>query len=168
MIQMKKAIYIFIFLLASSSCLTISFTGAAIDPNIQTTTIEIFENQAALTNPNFPRIITEGLRDKFIRQTKLKLITEGGDLNFRGAVTNYSTAAAAVSGTETASLTRLTITVAVEYTNKLDERKNFNQSFTRFADFNQTQNLNQVEDALMAEISDQLVQDIFNRAFLDW
>lgn len=148
--------------------MSVSFTGADIDESIKTVTVEIFENQAPLTNPNFPRIVTEELREKFIRQTKLKLINEGGDVNFRGAVTNYSTAPVAVSGTETASLTRLTIGIAVEYSNKLDEAKNFNQTFTRFADFNATQNLNQVEDALMAEISTQLVQDVFNRAFLNW
>lgn len=156
-------------LLISFGCkMTVSLTGADIDENIKTATIEIFENQAPLTNPNFSRIMTEALRDKFIRQTKLKLINEGGDVNFRGTITGYSTVAVAVSGTETASLTRLSITVSIEYSNKQDEAKNFNQSFTRFADFNSTQNLSQVEDALMTEISTQLVQDIFNRAFLNW
>jgi hypothetical protein len=166
---MRKPVYIFLFLLIGYSCkMSVSFTGADIDESIQTATVEIFETQAALTNPNFSRIITEGLRDKFIRQTKLKLITEGGDVNFRGAITQYKTDPVAVSGAETASLTRLTISISVEYTNRLDEAKNFNQSFTRFADFDATQNLNQVEDALMNEISQQLVQDVFNRAFLNW
>lgn len=166
---MKKVVYILVLLLSCWGCkMSVSFTGADIDENIQTVTIEIFENQAPLTNPNFPRIVTEGLRDKFIRQTKLKQISEGGDVNFRGIVTGYAASPVAVSGSETASLTRLTIVVSVEYTNKIDETKNFNQNFSRFADFNATQNLNQVEDALMQEISDQLVQDIFNRAFLNW
>ena len=168
---MNRVLYILLFIVTmiGNSCkMTVSFTGADVDENIKTATIEIFDNQAPLTNPNFSRIITEALRDKFIRQTKLKLTNEGGDVNFKGAVTGYSTAPVAISGTETASLTRLTITVSVEYSNKLDEQKNFNQNFTRFADFNSTQNLNQVEDALMTEISNQLVQDIFNRAFLNW
>lgn len=166
---MKRPVYFLAVLLVSFGCkMSVSFTGADVDENIKTVTIEIFENQAPLTNPNFTRIITEALRDKFISQTKLKLISEGGDVNFRGGITNYATSPVAVSGSETASLTRLTITVAVEYSNKLDDTKNFNQSFTRFADFNSTQNLNQVEDALMTEISTQLVQDIFNRAFLNW
>ncbi len=167
--EMKKVGYILLFLTFGYGCtMSVSFTGADVDDNIKTTTVEIFETQAPLTNPNFPRIITEGLRTKFIQQTKLKVVSEGGDVNFRGAVTGYNTSPVAISGSETASLTRLTITVAVEYSNKLDEAKNFNQSFSRYADFNSTQNLNQVEDALMTEISEQLVQDIFNRAFLNW
>jgi hypothetical protein len=166
----KLVFFILISSITGFGCqsMSVSFSGASVDDNIKTTTIEIFENQAPLTNPNFSRIMTEGLRTKFIQQTRLKVIPEGGDVNFKGAVTGYSTTPVAVSGNETASLTRLTITVAVEYTNKMDEKKNFNQTFSRYADFNSTQNLNQVEDALMTEISNQLVQDIFNRAFLDW
>jgi len=166
---MKKWLGILGVLITTWSCTaSVSFTGASVDDNIKTCTVEIFENQAPLTNANFPRIITEALRDKFIRQTKLKLVNEGGDVNFRGTITMYSTSPVAVSGSETASLTRLTIGVAVEYVNTLDDKKNFTQSFTRYADFNATQNLNQVEDQLMTEISNQLVQDIFNRALLDW
>jgi hypothetical protein len=166
---MKKLIYITLLLVLGTGCtMNVSLSGADVDENIKTVTVEIFENQAPLTNPNFTRIVTEELRDKFIKQTKLKLINEGGDVSFRGAVTNYSTAPVAISGSETASLTRLTIGISVEYSNKLDDTKNFNQTFTRFADFNATQNLNSVEDALMAEISTQLVQDVFNRAFLNW
>ena len=67
---MKKVVYILVLLISCWGCkMSVSFTGADIDENIQTVTIEIFENQAPLTNPNFPRIVTEGLRDKFIRQT---------------------------------------------------------------------------------------------------
>lgn len=166
---MKKLVFILLIGLMSFGCtMSVSLTGASIDENIKTTSIEIFENQAPLTNPNFTRIITEGLRNKFVQQTRLKVVNEAGDVNFRGAVTGYSTTPVSVGGNETASLTRLTITVSVEYTNKVDENKNFNQNFSRYADFDATQNLNQVEDALMNEISNQLVQDIFNKAFLDW
>lgn len=151
--------------------MTVSLTGASIDERIRTATIEIFENQAALTNPNFTRILTEGLRQKFLQQTTLKIVNEGGDVNFRGAVIGYNTAPVAIQSTgdnSQASLTRLTISVQVEYVNKIDEKQNFTQSFTRFADFNSSQTLQSVESQLMTEISEQLIQDIFNRAFLNW
>jgi len=145
-----------------------SLSGASIPENVKTVSIEYFENQAALTNPNFPQIITEALRDKFLSQTRLKLVNSDGDVHFRGFITAYQSAPVAVSGNDQASLNRLTISVGVSYENKLDENQNFNQSFTRFADFAASQNLSSVEDALMNEIAGQLVQDIFNRAFLNW
>lgn len=148
--------------------MNISFTGASIPDNVNTVSVEYFEIQAPLTNPNFPQIITEALRDKFIRQTRLKLVPQDGDAQFKGVISGYSTSPVAVSGSETASLTRLTISVNVSYENRFDDTQNFNQGFTRFADFDVTQTLTSVEDGLMTEISEQLVQDIFNRAFLNW
>lgn len=166
---MKKLLYIgLVLLLCSAGCkVNYSFTGASIPDNVKTVSVEYFENQTPLTNPNFPQIITEALRDKFIRQTRLKLVARDGDVQFKGYITAYGTAPLAIT-TDAAALTRLTITVAVVYENKVDETQDFNQSFTRFADFNASQSLSSVEDALMTEITNQLVQDIFNRAFLNW
>jgi len=155
--------------LLSAGCkATVSFNGASIPDDVNTVSVEYFESQAPLTNPSFPQIITEGLRDKFIRQTRLKLVTEDGDVQFKGAIITYGTSPVAISGSETASLTRLTITVSVIFENKYDDTQNFTQSFSRFADFDATQSLSAVEGTLMTEISEQLVQDIFNRAFLNW
>jgi hypothetical protein len=165
----KIAVIFAALLLLSAGCkVSVSLDGASIPDNVNTVSVEYFETQAPLTNPNFPQIITEALRDKFIRQTRLKLVSQDGDVQFKGAIVSYSTAPVAISGSETASLTRLTISVSVEYENTLDDTQNFSQTFSRFADFNATQSLSTVESTLMTEISDQLVQDIFNRAFLNW
>lgn len=167
--QVFKIVWCLLLLTAVISCrVNYSLSGASIPENVKTVSIEYFENQAALTNPNFPQIITEALRDKFLTQTRLKLVNSDGDVHFRGVVTAYQSAPVAVGGNDQASLNRLTISVVVSYENKLNEDQNFNQSFTRFADFAASQNLSSVEDALMNEIASQLVQDIFNRAFLNW
>ena len=57
----------------------------------------------------------------------------------------------------------MTITVKVTYTNSIEPDKDFEQTFSRFADFEANQTLSDVEDALILEIDEQLVQDIFNR-----
>ena len=116
----------------------------------------------------FPKLRPEAFGDIFLSKPRLKLVNSDGDVHFRGFITAYQSAPVAVSGNDQASLNRLTISVGVSYENKLDENQNFNQSFTRFADFAASQNLSSVEDALMNEIAGQLVQDIFNRAFLNW
>jgi hypothetical protein len=54
------------------------------------------------------------------------------------------------------------------FTNKLDETKDFEQTFTRFADFPSSQNLSSVEADLIKEINLQLSQDIFNKALINW
>jgi hypothetical protein len=58
--------------------------------------------------------------------------------------------------------------VNVVYFNKFEPGKNFEQVFTRFADFDSNENIATVEPALVQEIYRQLTEDIFNRAFNNW
>ncbi len=146
----------------------VSLSGIAIPEEAQTVTVENFGNTAALTNPAFPQQITEDLRTRFISQTRLRLVQGGGDLQFKGAISRYATSPVAVSGSETAALTRLTVSISVDYINTLQPEKSFKKSFTRFADFEASQPLSSVENTLLQEISEQLIQDVFNEAFLDW
>ncbi|MFQ5335099.1 MAG: LPS assembly lipoprotein LptE, partial [Flavobacteriales bacterium] len=62
----------------------------------------------------------------------------------------------------------LTITVQARFVNTKDETKNFEQSFSRYADYESSKLLSDVEDDLVTEIIDQLKQDIFNKAVSNW
>jgi hypothetical protein len=95
-------------------------------------------------------------------------VNKGGDLNFDGSITGYTTNPIAIQSTDLAALNRLTITVTVKYTCSFDEKKNFEQSFSRFADYTSSQSLTAVEQELIQTINDQLTLDIFNRALNDW
>jgi hypothetical protein len=102
------------------------------------------------------------------QQTSLALVRLNGDLQFEGYLENYNIAPVAVQGTDQASSNRLTITVLVKYTNKFDKTKNFEQAFTRFADFSSSESINARETDLTNEIFRQLTEDIFNKAFNNW
>jgi hypothetical protein len=71
-------------------------------------------------------------------------------------------------GTDQAALNRLTISINIKYTDKIEEQYNFESSFSRFADFPSSQSLPAVEDQLIKEITDQIVQDIMNRSINAW
>jgi hypothetical protein len=93
---------------------------------------------------------------------------QNGDLQFEGAITDYNVAPVAIQSNDQAANNRLTITVNVKYTNKFDLTKNFEQSFSRFADFKANTSISSQEDVLLTEINRQLTEDIFNRAFNNW
>ena len=63
---------------------------------------------------------------------------------------------------------RLTITVKVKFTNTKDKELDFETNFSRFADYESSQNLASIEDVLIKDINDQLTQDIFNKAVSNW
>ena len=129
--------------------------------------INFFPNQAALVKPTLSQAFTEDLRNFFQSQSPLALVQRGGDLNLQGAITDYRVAPVGI-GNQTASSNRLTITVKVSFTNTLDETKDFESSFSRFADFPSSQNLVSIEADLIREINQQLIQDIFNKALINW
>ncbi len=81
---------------------------------------------------------------------------------------DYNISPVAIKSTDLAGLNRLTITVNVKYSNKFDAGKNFEQPFTRFADYKSTESINAKEAELVTEIYRQLSEDVFNKAFNNW
>jgi hypothetical protein len=170
--KMKQKILIILTIVAlgiTTSCkVNYSFTGASIPEDVKTVSIKTFQNFAPLANVNLTQTLTEALKDKFISQTNLDLVINDGDLQFEGTITGYKVTAVAIQGNETAALNRLSITVKVKFVNTKNEKQDFESSFTRYADFESSQNLSSVEDALIQDINDQLTQDIFNKAVSNW
>lgn len=151
-----------------SGCGVYSFTGASISPEVKTVSIELFPSYAPLAPANVPQAFTEALRELFVNRTNLDLYAKGGDIRFEGYISDYKTRPVAIQGNQTAAQNRLTMTVSVTYTNTKDDTKSFEKQFTRFADFDATQNLTDVEQTLIEEINEQLILDIFNEAVVNW
>lgn len=163
--------YISIILVSGffSSCkVKYSLSGATIPPEAKTVSVGFFTNNTTLGSPSMSQLFTEKLRDVVSSQTSLALMKQNGDLQFEGSVTDYNVAPVSIQRSDQAALNRLTVTVNVKYTNKFDATKNFEQSFTRFADFRAGSALSSVEAELLTEINRQLTEDIFNKAFNNW
>lgn len=143
-------------------------TGADIESEVQTVSVSFFQSNAALAHPNTGQLFTESLKDVMMNQTRLQLVADKGDIRYEGNITGYDVRPIAISGNETATLNRLTISVQVKYTNTKNEKKNFENTFTRFADFESTEQLSSIEENLIRQINDQLVQDIFDKSLSNW
>jgi len=159
---------LFIVLLFSSCKIKYSFTGADIPVEAKTFSVKYFQNNASLIQPMLSQKMTEGLRDRVLQQTPLTIINADGDLSFEGEITNYTIQPVAIQGNETAQLTQLSVTVNVRFFNTFNPEKNFESSFTRFQQFSSTLNLSAVEDNLLDQITEELVDDIFNKALVNW
>jgi len=151
-----------------TGCGVYSFTGASISPETKTISIDRFPNNAMTVEPTLSQKFTDALRDKFQNETNLVMLNKGGDLQIEGSITGYRTSPVAIQANETAAMNRLTITVEVSFTNTIDDSQSFKSSFSRYQDYSSTQDLNAVKDGLIDEISEMLVQDIFNKAVVNW
>tara|TARA_Y100001954_G_scaffold203050_1_gene223445 strand:- start:875 stop:1357 length:483 start_codon:yes stop_codon:yes gene_type:complete len=150
------------------SCNIYSFNGASIPVGSSSVKITTFTNNTSNSIPNLQQILSEKLRDIFLEQTNLNLINEDADLNFIGSVENYEIKPISLKANETTSQNRLSITVKVKYINNVSDQYNYETSFTRYSDFDGLSNLNDVEIELVELITDQLVEDIFNKAVINW
>jgi outer membrane lipopolysaccharide assembly protein LptE/RlpB len=155
-------------LFATISSCNYSFTGASISPDVKTLSIQYFPNYSSLGPPYLSQSFTEALKDLFIRQTSLTLVSKNGDLQFEGQISGYSTTPAAIQSDDRAASNRLSITVQVRFVNTKDETQNFETSFSRFEDYSSSQDLATVEEELIGKINEQLVQDIFNKSVSNW
>jgi hypothetical protein len=162
---------VILILMLVSGCSVYSFTGASISPAVKTISISFFPNNAQYVQATLSQKFTDALRDKFVTQTNLSLVKTGGDLTIEGAITGYDpNQPVAIQGgaDQTASLYRLTVTVNVRFTNKKDEKQNFETSFSRYEDYDRSARLADVEEQLLDQINEALVQDIFNKAVVNW
>ncbi len=165
-----RSFFVFILVvgcLLGSSCGIYSLSGASITG--KTIRIQVLENRARYISPTLNAALTEKIRSRILSQTGLAPVnTDDADYNLSGTITAYEVTVTGVQNTQTATQNRLTISVAIDFKNRLDTKASFNQTFTRFTDFSATQTLQSVEGSLIDNIGSQLADDIFNKAFVNW
>ena len=167
-IKAKIAVLLVALAFVGHSCGIYSFSGASIPAEAKTISVDYFPNHAQLVNPLLSNNLTNALRDAMTNQTTLDLVESGGDLAFEGEITDYRTTPVAITAGQTAAMNRLTVTVKVRFSNRIDETKDFDQTFSRYEDYPSSQELTSVQESLTATIIEQLVEDIFNKALVNW
>jgi len=153
-----------------------SFTGASITHGEKTVFIDLFNNRARVVNPTLSQVFTEKMKDKFVSQTSLSLLqderNQQGDIEFSGEIIGYDVRPLSIQTTEqgrdVASMNRLTIQVKVVFTNNKDHESDFKTTFSAYYDWESTLALSSIENDAINVITEQLVEDIFNKALTNW
>jgi hypothetical protein len=142
---------------------------------MKTIRVDFFENDAPLVVNNLSTSFTEALKNRIRNTTRLAIVQGDADAVMSGAITDYNIAPVSVNATANnvapiAGASSLTITVKVKYENFLEKGKkdndSFDESFTKSENF--SGDINSQEQTLIADITKQLTEDIFNKAFANW
>lgn len=166
--KLLQLLKFFVLLLMSSCAIRPTFNGASIPEDVNTASVQYFENRAPLVNPVLSQTFTEGLKDRIISGSRLALAGNTGDVEFSGEITGYNIQPVAIQADAVSALTRLTIRIGVRYQNYKDPKSSWESSFSAYRDFPSEQNINSVEPQLVAEMIEELTENIFNKAFADW
>jgi hypothetical protein len=170
-VHMKKIFLHFLIIsgiILNGCSVKYSFSGASISPLAKTFSVIYFQNRAPLVQPGLSQFITDALIDKCKTQTSLKYVTGTGDVSFEGEISDYNTRPLTVAADAQAAMNRFTITVKVKFTNALDPDNSYEQTFSRYEDYNSNFDLSSVEKELGDKIIEMIVEDIFNQAFVNW
>lgn len=170
---MREVRYIGLFCFLVICCagckIAYSFNGASVDYTVtKTVSIHDFPNQAPLVYPPLSQNFTEGLKDIFIRRTKLQMVSANGDLDLEGEITGYAVAPMAVKEDAYSSMTRLTLTVRVRFANRANPDKDFERSFSAYREFNSNTMMESVQDELNEELIKEITDQIYNSTVADW
>ncbi|MDE7116461.1 MAG: hypothetical protein K2O56_08555 [Muribaculaceae bacterium] len=169
---MNKVIYILFAAMAFSltGCIpSFRMNGTAINYDIyKTIDVSEFPIRAALVYPPLQQTFENKLLDYVTRQTRLQEVDGPADLELTGEITGYSLSPQAVGTDAYATETRLTITVRVKYTDNKNPANNLDQTFSAYRQFSSSLMLTDVQDDLCNQISEELVNLIFNATLGNW
>ncbi|MBP5365512.1 MAG: LptE family protein [Bacteroidales bacterium] len=154
---------------AFGSCtISLTMSGASIPENLSTFSVQYINNRAPLINPNLSQDLTEGLKDRIQKESRLSLTEDRGDIEFSGNITGYSTQPMAIKADAVSAQTRLNVSVKIQCRNFKDPKKDWEQSFSAYRDYDSEDNLADVEETLVSQLVEELTENIFNKAFADW
>ncbi len=145
-----------------------SLNGSSLDPSIKTVQIDLFPNYAPLQNVTLSQNFTNDLRDRFQQRTPLDVVDNNGDISISGEITDYRESYTTVTSNEQAQQNRLTIKIKVNYVNNLDDTKSFSKTFQDYEDYPGNQTLTQVEGTVVPDITERIIDQIYNAIVTDW
>lgn len=164
-----KYLFGLLCLLMISGC-KIALEGTSIPAEMKTINVTVFENNAPLVVADLSSKFTEELKSRIRNQTRLSITTNDPQGVFSGNITGYGITPEAITDNRNpvAGANRLTIRINVKYTNNLNPKLSFEESFERFKVFKLTGSLQAAEAANRQDVIMQLTEDIFNKAFAQW
>jgi hypothetical protein len=162
------SLLVFIFTICSCFSVKYSMSGASISPEVKTLSVTYFTDRSNSGQSTLSQQFTDNLREKCRRQTSLKIVTEGGDVNFDCEITGFDITPTAIQSNDQAARNRLTVTVHVKYTNSVDPKSSYEANFPRYQDYTSTKTPEEVYPELLPKIIDDITEDIFNKAFVNW
>lgn len=147
-----------------------TLNGSAINYDIyKTIDISNFPIRAALVYPPLQQTFENELLNYVSRNTRLQEVdSNNADIKLEGEITGYSLSPQAVGTDAYATETRLTITVRVKYTDTKNPANNLDQTFSAYRQFDASLMLTDVQDDLCQQISQELVNLIFNATLGNW
>ena len=152
-----------------SSCFTIRYSTTGVSKITGTVSVQYFENMARTVEAGLSQQVTDDLKDYLQSNSNLTLVTTTGDYDFEGSITTYEpNKPVAITAGDEAAKNRFTIGIKVKFTSNANPDMSYENTFSRYEDYSSNTDFETVKEDLTKEILKLLIEDIFNRAFVNW
>lgn len=108
------------------------------------------------------------MQDRFLNQSRLQLVANNADIQIAGSVTRYQVSPVAISGDTQAEQNRLTIAVRVSFENTIDPNESWENTFSKFVDFDASEDFTSIERDQINDVLEQITQDVFTKSVAKW
>lgn len=157
-----------VFVLSACS-VSLTFNGASIDyTKVKTISVADFNNVAELIHPPLSQEFSERVRDKYAKQTRLKVLKVNGDMRLEGEIVGYTLTPMSVGQDSYSAETKLTLTVNVRFVNTKNQEEDFEKQYTAFRTFDSNLMITDVQDQLLAEMTEDIADNIYNDTVARW
>ena len=158
------------FLLTSCWPTSVSFVDGNMPPEWQTFYISSLENNAPNTPLSYSANLSESLRNGIQNNSRLLINnnSDAAELNITGTISSYSISPVALQQGDNAAKNRLSVTVKFEIFISKPEEDQMSLTSTRFVDYDVSTDIGVVETDLLAEVNEQIVQDVINKLMSNW
>lgn len=145
------------------------FNGSSINYDL-TKTIQIadFPNRSPYVWGSMASIFNNKLVEKYTNHTKLTQVKRNGDMKLEGEIVRYEQRNKAINAEGYSSMTELSMTVNVRFTNNKNHKEDFEQQFTASSSYDNTQSLASVQEELVTTMTENIVDQIFNATVANW
>lgn len=168
------AIVIVTISIATLQSCSYSFTGASVPSHLKTISIPVFSDKSGSGEFDLNRKTTTQLIQKFNDDNTL-LVTDrlNSDSILEGSIVALSDAPSVVSGGETVSTRRLTITVRAIFKDRIKKITVFEKNFSNYGDYPTTifpagENVTSVRKKAIDEAIDKITEDILLGVVSNW
>lgn len=152
-------------------CSYYSFTGATIPSHLNTVAIPLVEDLSVSIADDLDERLTRLFTDRFVGQTRLRLSTDEteADAVLAGRIERVTVEPVAVGGGDRATQNRVTVTVRVIYTDRVEDREILQRSFTAAVNYDPTQGDERTaESAAIISALENVADDVFTAATSNW
>ncbi len=169
--RIKKILLLIVFvplLFGMASC-NYSFKGAAPPEGIKTINIPTIRDESGFGLPNLGEELTTLLKNKFINDNTLEYTEKtNADGLIECVVKSVTDEALVVTGNETVSRRKVTITVSVDFTNLKKQKNIWKKDFSNWGEYDSSTGGFSKRDEGVRSAEDKITEDILLDVISNW